>query len=64
MASRRCIARLFGVDMGFFFREVHVEMCAYRRKASPAKKVQDCVEARIASELEKQIFADSLLAER
>ena len=60
------LARLFRVDMDFFFREVHVEMCAsaYRRKASLAKKVQDCVEARIASELEKQIFVDSLFAER
>ncbi len=60
------LARLFGVDMDFFFREVHVEICAsaYRRKASMAKKVQDCVEARIASELEKRIFVDSLFVER
>ena len=29
-----------------------------------AKKVQDCVEARIASELEKRIFVDSSLRER
>lgn len=60
------LARLFGVDMDFFFREVHVEICAsaYRRKASLAKKVQDCIEARIASELEKRIFVDSLFVER
>mgnify|MGYP000927567963 CR=1 FL=1 len=47
------LARLFGVDMDFCFREVHVEMwaSAYRRKASVAKKVQDCVEARIASDI-------------
>lgn len=60
------LARLFDVDTDFFFREVYVTMCtpAYRRKASLAKKAQDCVEARIALELEKQLFVDSLFPER
>ena len=60
------LARLFEVDTDFFFREVHVTMCtpAYRRKALLAKKTQDCVEARIALELEKQLFVDSLFPER
>lgn len=60
------LARLFGVDVDFFFREVHVRICApaYRREALLGKKIQDCVEARIVSELEKQLFVDSLFADR
>lgn len=60
------LARLFKVDVDFFFREARVDMCqpTYRKKASLPKKVQACVEARIMSELEKQFFVESLFTDR